>query len=130
MGVDDPVPLFLGHVEDHAVAEDARVVHYDVDAAEVIEGGLHDVLAARHGGHRVVARRGLAALPLDLLDHVVGGPARVARPVGAAAVVVHHHLGPVLRQEQRDLAPDAARRAGDHRDLALEHHGTPLKLSR
>ena len=32
---DDRVPLRLAHVEDHPVAQDAGVVHQDVEAAEL-----------------------------------------------------------------------------------------------
>ena len=40
MDGDDRVPLGLGHVEDHAIAQDARDVDQDVDATELADGLL------------------------------------------------------------------------------------------
>ncbi len=38
MDTDDVVPLFLGHVKDHVVAQDTRDLHHDVQPAESVEG--------------------------------------------------------------------------------------------
>ena len=78
MDPDDGVPLVDGHVDQHAVAQDAGVVDQDVDGPEVVDGGLdeparplvvRDVIAVGHG---------LAAHAPDLFDHLagraVGGP--------------------------------------------------------
>jgi hypothetical protein len=35
---DDVVPLFLGHVKDHVVAQDTRDLHHDVQLAESVGG--------------------------------------------------------------------------------------------
>jgi hypothetical protein len=127
--VDDRVPLLLGHVEDHAVAEDAGVVHDDVDASERLHSGVDNALAARHRRDGIVVRDGLAPRRADLRHDVVGRRARAATPRLAPAVVVHDHTRPVLREQQRDLPPDPARRAGDHDRLVLQHHRAPPILS-
>ena len=54
------------------VAQDAGVVHQDVDLAERVDGGLADVLAAGDGRDRVVVRDGLSAGRLDLLHDLIG----------------------------------------------------------
>src|SRR3546814_8171262 len=51
------VPHVLARVREGLVAQDARVVHEHVDALEVVEGGLQDVLASLDGRDVVVVRR-------------------------------------------------------------------------
>src|SRR6185369_9548888 len=131
VGVDDRVPLLLGHVEDHAVSEDAGVVDDDVDPAEGVHRGLDDRLPTGHAGHRVVVGHGIAARLGDLLHDLIGRLPVGPGPDLAAAVIVHHHPGPVLRHQDGDLPAHSPPRSSHHRRLALEHHrttpGTTLK---
>ena len=48
------------------------------------------------------------------------GAALGARAVGGAAGIVDHDLGAFRGAQQRDLAADAAARAGDDDDFAVE----------
>ena len=77
--VDDRVPLGLGHVGDHAVAQDARVVDEHVQLAERVDRGLDQALAALPVGAAVGVRHRLAAHRLDLLDHLLRGTGVGAR---------------------------------------------------
>ena len=43
---DDGVPLLLGHVDQHPVAQDAGVVDQHVEVAERLDGGVDHALAA------------------------------------------------------------------------------------
>ena len=61
MHLDDRVPLGLGHVDEHAVAQDAGVVDEHVEAAEGVDGLLHDALGAVAVGDVVAVGDGLAA---------------------------------------------------------------------
>ena len=64
---------------------------------------------------------------LDLVDHLLGRRAVVARAVDGPAEVVHDHLGALLGEQQRVLAADAAARPGDDGDAPVERsHGLPL----
>ena len=55
----------------------------------------------------------------------LAGVASRARPVARAAEVVDHDLRPFAREEERMGAADAAARARDDGDLAVEKtHGT------
>ena len=81
---------------------------------------LEDRLAARDGRDRVVVRDRFAAALADLRDDLVGDPRR-ARSIRRRAQIVDDHLRALAREIERDLAPDAAARARDDRDLPLEN---------
>src|SRR5262249_35742231 len=84
-------------------------------AAELLDGGLHDAVAEVRGGHVSGDAEGAPAQSLDPLDGVV---------CRLGVQVVDHDVGPVAGQAQSDLLADAASRAGDDGDLAVElSHG-------
>ena len=99
--LDHRIPLGLGHVDQHPVAQDAGVVDQHVEASErgdrLIDQALgafevRDVVAV---GHRITTGR------LDLLDHLVGrSRGGGSRSIHLAAEVVHHDLGTVLGQHE------------------------------
>jgi hypothetical protein len=74
------VPLLLGHVEDHALAQDPRAADDDVEVAEATEGGVHDRLAAGHRGAALRVGDRPAAKRLDLRDHGLAAALDGARP--------------------------------------------------
>ena len=86
--LDDRVPLGLGHVEEHALAQDAGDAHDAVDAAEGVDRALHDRRAALHRRDRVRVGDGVAARGLDLRDDLVGDVALRLVAVHRDAVVV------------------------------------------
>ena len=75
------------------------------------------MLARRDGlGHGLeIGHRRAAALP-DFLDHLLGRRGARAGAIGGDAGIVDDDLGAFGRAQQRDLAPDAASRAGDDDD--------------
>ena len=75
---DHVVPLRLGHVHDHPVAEDPRVVDEDVEPAEVVDRLLDQALGAVEVGDVLGVRRCLAAGRLDLLRRPAGPACRRA----------------------------------------------------
>ena len=108
------VPLGLGHVEHHAVAQDARHVAQPVHATEVVYGGLHDPPGGLVLGHRVEVGDRRAAGVSDrlrrLLCRRVGGAGAVQR----AAQVVHHDRRAVRRHPLGHLRADASTGAGNY----------------
>ena len=62
----DVVPLRLGHVDEHAVAQDAGVVDEDVEVAERVDRRVDEPLGALPVGDVVAVGDGLAAQRLDL----------------------------------------------------------------
>ncbi len=69
---DDGVPLLLGHVHEHPVAEDPGVVDEDVEAAELVDRLLDHATGAREVGDVLAVRDRLAAGGADLLDDLLG----------------------------------------------------------
>ena len=84
-------------------------------------------LAAGPARAVVVVRDGLAAGGRDLVDDLLRRGAVGALAGARTAEVVHDDLRALAREEQRLGAPDAASRAGDDRDLAVEesHRSVP-----
>src|SRR5205807_1651963 len=106
--------------EAHAVAQDAGVVHQDVEAAELADGLLDQALTALPGGDVVVVRRGGPARGLYLVDDLLGRALLAALSGDRRSHVVHHDGG-ALRRQQQGLGPaDAAPRPRDHGHLAVE----------
>ena len=116
---DDRVPLLLGGVHQHPVADEAGVVDQDVEAAEGVDRLLHhrrrllevgDVGAV---GHRLAAER------LDLGHHLVGHLGGGALTGAGGAEVVDDDLRALAGQLEGVRAADAAARAGDDRDASF-----------
>jgi hypothetical protein len=125
--VDHDVPLGFGHVDDHAVAQDAGVVHEHVQVTEGLDGLVDQALRAFPIGDVVAVDDRLAPHRLDVLHRLlcrreVGAPALLV-----AAEVVDHDLGPFLREEQRVFPAEAAPRAGDdgHPAVQCTHRSFP-----
>ncbi len=118
---DDRVELVLAHRDEHAVTQDARVVHDDVEVAEARHGLVDHGLGPGEGAHAVGVGHGLAARGGDLVGHGLGRRDVRARSVDRAAQVVDHDLGPERGEEQRVLAADATSAPGDDRDPVLQH---------
>ena len=92
--LEHPVEVLVGEVEEGPIAQDAGVVHPDVDAAELGLGRPEDPVDPLAGGHGVVVRDGLAPLGLDLLHDAIGGLGGATAAVAVAAEVVHDDLRP------------------------------------
>jgi hypothetical protein len=120
MHVDDRIPDVRRQLHQGLVPEDARVVDQDVEAAEVVDRNLDDVLRPLLGGDVVEAGRRFAAqlfdLGHDLLGHGVTRPAAVAR----AAEIVHDYLGALAGKGQGICPADSAAGAGDCCYFAVE----------
>ena len=123
------LPLFLRHVEDHPVAQDARDVDEDVDLAPE----LHDLID--HGvrlvpvRHRAVVGGGGAAELLDLTHHDVRGARFLAFTVELRSEVVDDDLRAFRGQRHRDAASDSASRPRHQCSPAVEHPHAFLSFS-
>jgi hypothetical protein len=117
---DHRVPLGLGHVDDHPVAQDARVVHEHVQVAERVDGLAHEPLGTVPVGH-VVAVDDRLSPGRDDVGHRLLGRSRIGTlAVRVAAQVVDDDLGTFGREQQRVLAPQAPTGTGDDRDASVE----------
>ena len=113
----DEVPVLLRHLVKARVAQDARVVHHDVHAAEGVEGVLDDAPALLH---RLVVGHRLAARVDDLLDHLICGLAGAAAAGHRPTQIVHHHPGAPAREQERVRPPQPVPRPGDDGHPPLE----------
>ena len=91
---------------------EAGIVDEDIEPAEI----LHDLIDHRlHGGE--IGDVGLVGLRLAALRHDLGDQ-RFGLLAGVA--VIDRDARALCGEAERDLAPDAARRAGHQSDLALQ----------
>jgi hypothetical protein len=117
---DHGIPLVLGHVHEHPVAEDSGVVDEDVEPAELVDRLPHEALRPGEAGDVLAIRRRLAARGADLLHDLLRG-ARVRSLAGEpGAEVVDHELRSGPGEGERVRAADPAPGARDDRDLAAQ----------
>jgi hypothetical protein len=125
--LDHGVPLGLGHVDQHAIAEDAGVVDEHVDLAEGLDPGRNQLLGPRPVADVVGIGHGVPARGGDLVDHLLRRAGVAARAVHGATEVVDHDAGPLGGQQEGVLAADAAACAGhDGHSSVTDAHGRGL----
>jgi hypothetical protein len=105
MYVEDGVPLLVGHLLNHRIPGVPGIVDDDVQAAEGVDGGPHEALAEIGVGDAADAGDGPAARRLDGGDGVLGG---------LGVEIVDDDARTLGGEFERDLAADAATRAGDN----------------
>jgi hypothetical protein len=114
--LDHGVPFLDRHVDEHAVAQDAGIVHQHVDRPEGVDRRLDEAPRPVVVRDVVAVGDGLAPHGADLVDHFAGRPRRGAAPVHLAAEVVDHDLGALAGVEQGVLTADATARSSDDDD--------------
>ena len=120
MHPDHRVELRLLHLQQALVAQDAGVVHEDVDGAEVIHRRLDDPLRLIELADVAVVRDGFTARGFDLLARLRGRVLAAPATVDVYAGVVDDDLSAVRRKLHRDPATDAAPRTGDDGDPTIQ----------
>src|SRR5216684_3728163 len=112
MGVDHEVPVFIGHLEQQVVANDPGAGHEHVEAAELLDGGLH------HRFHlRPIADIASDSETADGARHLSGG---------RLVEVRYRHLRTFCRKQPRGGGADSAAPAGDQRHPVLEPHSVSV----
>ena len=122
------VPVILGHVEDHPLAQDAVRADQDVEVAVRVEGRLDGPLGSIHVCDIAAESHRLPAGCADRLDHDVDARGRpVGPPLDVPLDVADHDLRPLLAEDLADLRADPAGPARHERDASVEMscHGTP-----
>ena len=128
----DSVEVCLGHGEKHLVADDAGIVHDDVEPAVLLHRPLDQGLGRLPVRDRAVVGDGLTAAADDL-----GGDRFGRRFLGLLAVqsrseVVDHDRRAGRGKSEAVGAAEAPAAAGHDRDLAVEHSheiSLPSRLS-
>ncbi|MNS93004.1 hypothetical protein D3C72_1271550 [compost metagenome] len=113
------------HLGERLVAQDAGVVHQDVDPAPAGHDLGDHGLDRRLVGDRGRIGHGFAAGGLDFGHHSLGRRGRSARAVAGAAQIVDHHPGAARRQGQGVFAAQSAARARYNRHLTVEPDAHP-----
>ena len=117
------IPLFFARGEEHAVADEARVVDQHVELTEGVDRGLHEAVRALPVGDVVGVRDGFAAERVDLVDDVLCGSGATPAAVERDAEVVHDDSCALAGESECVLAADAAPGARDDDDAALTDPG-------
>ncbi len=117
---DDGVPLLLGGVHQHPVADEPGVVDQDVETAEGVDRLLHHRRGLLEVGDVGAVGDGLAAERLDLGDDLVRDLGGRALAGARGAEVVDDDLGALAGELERVRAADAPAGAGDDRDASFE----------
>jgi hypothetical protein len=90
---DDVVPLIVGHIEDHSIAQDAGGVHHDVESSERINR-LFDEPFANSGITDIVVNSNGAPTTIGNGTHEVSNQMRIGIvAVGVHARIVHDNVG-------------------------------------
>jgi len=115
--VDDQVEVFVGHLPQHGVAQDSRVGHDDVEAAQVLHGRADELVRRLRGSHGRDHGDGATA---RLLDGLLGRRGRIG------VDVVHDDGRTAAGELLRIGETESSTRSGDDGDFAVElHGGTP-----
>ena len=121
---DDRVPLFLARREEHAVADEARVVDEHVEARRTCRSRSARV-AARPPSRRCRRCSRWPRRPRRRISSTTScaGPGSAPRAVARDAEVVDDDLRAFARERERVLAADPAPRAGDDDHTPSAQHG-------
>ena len=118
---DHQVPVVVGHVEQHLVANETGVVHHDVQATVLLGGDPHDLGGRRRIRDVAGDRHSHPAGGLDLVEHVA--------LVQGAGEVVHDHRGAECTEADR-LGATQARTSSGHNGYAtiqITHERPPSR---
>ena len=110
---DHRIPLVFGHVDQHAVTQNASVVHQDVEVAERFDGAVDEALSALPVGDVVAVDHGLSAHCADFGSNFLRRGDIVTGAIVGSAEIVNNDLGAFSGEQQRVLATDATACSGD-----------------
>src|SRR5699024_5683566 len=117
---DDGVPLLLGHIREHPVAQRTGIVDEPVYAAVGIDGEVKQFLSPGHRAHVGGRSDGLPACGVDLVDYV-RGEAEVLPGTGEfGADIVDDDAGSLPCRQQGVGATESPARTGDDHYAVLE----------
>src|SRR6266851_3135247 len=117
---DHVVPFLLGHVEDHAIAQDTGDVDQDIEFAEFLDRLVDEALAAFDGRDIHMIGDRVSAARLDFFRDVIGGRGGFFLPRDRDSEVVDYDCASLCGECPRDTAADAAAAAGDCGYLTVE----------
>src|SRR5215471_16769044 len=102
----DGIPVLFAHVENHSVTENAGIVYYDAELAEIVDCALDDTLGRLEVSDALEIGHRLAASRANLLDDVFSGRSRLPCPVKVTAEIVDHDFASMFGHQERFFAAD------------------------
>ena len=123
VNADDCIPVILCHFMKNNVAQYTSIVYDDIEATEVIEGGLYEFARLFHIRDIRAICNGFAATGADFLDDPFGRALTVALAREGDAEIVHDDLRTGGRESQRVSAADSPAGARDDDDAAVANSG-------
>src|SRR5215471_5495524 len=124
------IPLLLGHVEDHAIAEDTGAIDNPVESTEAIEGRPNEAFSRLHGADRIEVGDCTATAGFDVGDGLFRRTIVVAGPVHVDAGVIDDNVRPEGGGEHSDLASNTPTGTGNDDGLAVQQSWHLLLLAR
>src|SRR5439155_10295161 len=118
--LDDRAPFLDRHIEEEAVAQDAGVIDHHIELSKRIDRGLDNPVGRFPLGDAVGVRDRRAAGGADLVDHLLRRAGVAAFAFHRGADIVHQHACAGGGEREREIAADAAARAGDERGFTFE----------
>jgi hypothetical protein len=113
------VPLVLFCIGEHPVANEAGVVHDDVQITELVESSANEASGTVPVSDVVTVCDRDAARGADLVDDLLSRAAARARPVELDAEVVDDDLRALRAERERMRATEPPRSAGDDDDTVV-----------
>ena len=121
MGAHETVPFVFGHVEDHALTQNAVGADQNVEAAELVNRGLDHALGGIHVGDIADKGDGFAAGIADFVnDRFDFGGVHAEASFDVEAGVGDDDFGALLAEDAAEIGADAASPTGDDADPSLE----------
>src|SRR5690625_4832655 len=126
---DDRIPFRFGHVGEHTVPEDARIVDDHVERSIGVDRRGDQVLCTIPGRDVIAVGDGRSAGRLDLVDDGLRGSRVATGAVHVPAEIVHDDPGTLFSEHQRVLTADSSAGPGDDADavLADSHAGSSVE---
>lgn len=126
--MDDGIPFVFGHIEQGSIAEDPGVIDQDIEASEVVDGGIDEGLSDGEGADGIGVGDGLTAGLSDFFDDGVGGLAGPGTFFGAAGII-DDDFGTLGGEHQGVFTAETGSSAGDDGDFIFQpEHRSNLRV--
>jgi hypothetical protein len=112
MHIDDGIPLVFGHVRQHPVAQNAGIVHQNMQHAKVLDGLVHHVGGTIPTRDIISIGNCLATHRLDLGDNLLCCCQVATLAVSGASHIVDYDLGALASELDRVTTSDPTACAG------------------
>src|SRR5512136_63318 len=95
------IPTLPVHLRKRPIPQDPRIVDHNVHTTKRLHRPIHNRFPSLGRGHTLITRNRLSSHRLDLFHHLVRSTLAPTAAVLPSSQIIHHHLGPTLRQLQR-----------------------------